>query len=206
EVSYKGSPTNLKTHLNTQYPGHQEAYADVQRQTEKEHGRRMGGSVVGSGSIGAGASTGDATLTVQPTIGQFFSSRTTSWHQALVRWMAMAAIPFSQRAHAYVCKYFQTYVQTQLQCHAICKLCLEQEQLGRAEVSYKGSPTNLKTHLNTQSPGHQEAYADVQRQKEKEHGRRMGGSVVGSGSIGAGASTGDATLTVQPTIGQFFSS
>ncbi|CAN0571413.1 unnamed protein product, partial [Laminaria digitata] len=109
-------------------------------------------------------------------------------------------------AHAYVWKYFQTYVQTQLQCYAIYKLCLQQEQLGRAEVSYKGSRTNLKTHLNTQYPGHQEAYADVQRQKEKEHGRRMGGSVVGSGSIGAGASTGDATLTVQPTIGQFFSS
>lgn len=94
--------------------------------------------------------------------------------------------------HAYVWKYFQTYIQTQLQCYAICKLCVGQEQLGRAEVSNKGSPTNLKTQVNTQYPGYQKAYDEVQR--------KMGRS------IGAGAYTGNATLAVQQTIEQFFGS
>ena len=54
---------------------------DVRRQTEP--GRKMGRS------IGAGAYTGYATLAVQPTIGQFFSSSTTVWHQAMVSMVLM---------------------------------------------------------------------------------------------------------------------
>ena len=70
-------------------------------------------------------------------------------------------------AHAHVWKYLQTYVQAQLQCYAIFNMCLEQEQLGRAAVSYKGSPTNLKTNVDTKYPWHQEAHANVMREKEK---------------------------------------
>ena len=89
EVEYNQSPTNLLTHLNTQYPGHQDAYEDCKK--------RKGGKKSDSG---AGGSASGSTLTGQAAIGKYFGVDTTSWQQELVRWMVMHAIPFSVRTCA----------------------------------------------------------------------------------------------------------
>ena len=94
-------------------------------------------------------------------------------------------------ASAYAWVYFQTYVQMRLQCYAICRLCMEQQQFDRAEVKYNQSPPDLLTHLNTQNSGHQDAYEDC---KKKKGGKKS--------DSGAGGSASGSTLTGQAAIGK----
>ncbi|CAN0279043.1 unnamed protein product [Ectocarpus sp. 4 AP-2014] len=94
EIAYNSSPSNLLRHLNTDYPGHRAAYdacADNAGKTPAARGTLGGGS-------GAPGTT--------PSVSTFFGPDTAAWHQQLVRWMVMNAIPFSMLAD----KSFRTMV------------------------------------------------------------------------------------------------
>ena len=69
-------------------------------------------------------------------------------------------------ASAYHWTYLECYVQAHFHMYAICKLCWEQqEELDRAEIKYSQSPTNLLRHLNTEFPGHRDAFDACTRHK-----------------------------------------
>lgn len=54
--------------------------------------------------------------------------------------------------------YFESYVSGRLREYAVCTLCVKQQEFERSEIKYSQSPTNLLRHLNTDFPGHREAY------------------------------------------------
>lgn len=88
---------------------------------------------------------------------------------------------------AHVWQFFEVYVMARLQQYAICTLCLQQENYDRAEIKYNRSPTNLMNHLNTNLPGHKEAYQEVKDRQEglKESGKGKGKEGAASHSAGS---------------------
>lgn len=82
EIKCGQSPTNLLRHLDTEYPGHRAAHDACKA-------NRSGVVKAPSNAAIGGSKT--------PQIGTYFSKDTTGWHQELVRWMVMNAIPFSVR-------------------------------------------------------------------------------------------------------------
>lgn len=89
EIKYAQSPSNLMRHLNTEFPGHRAAFDDCTR-------RKTGNSSFTSS--GAGAASGVTSDSTGLTgIKTYFGKDTSTWHQCLVRWMVMNAIPFSVR-------------------------------------------------------------------------------------------------------------
>ena len=82
-------------------------------------------------------------------------------------------------ASAYHWAYFQCYVQVHLKMYAICNLCWEQQEIDRADIKYSQSPTNLLRHLDTEYPGHREAY-DACIAHKAGKGPAAGGAASGS--------------------------
>ena len=48
-------------------------------------------------------------------------------------------------ASAYCWKYFECYAKPQLKAYAVCKLCVDQQELERAEIKYAQSPSSFGT-------------------------------------------------------------
>ena len=86
-----------------------------------------------------------------------------------------------------VWKYYMVYVNTKYKDLAICLLCDRAERYTAAERKFKGmSPTNLMHHLNTNLPGHRDAYNDVKRLITPTPGDGGAGSAVVAGELAHG--------------------
>ena len=83
-----------------------------------------------------------------------------------------------------VWKYYMVYVNTKYKDLAICLLCDRAERYTAAERKFKDmSPTNLMHHLNTNLPGHRDAYNDVKRLITPTPGGGGAGSAVVAGEL-----------------------
>ena len=86
-----------------------------------------------------------------------------------------------------VWKYYMVYVNTKYKDLAICLLCDRAERGTAAERKFKDmSPTNLMHHLNTNLPGHRDAYNDVKRLITPTPGGGGAGSAVVAGELAPG--------------------
>ena len=83
-----------------------------------------------------------------------------------------------------VWKYYIIYVNTKYNDLAIFLLCDRAERYTAAERKFKDmSPTNLMHHLNTNLPGHRDAYNDVKRLITPTPGGGGAGSAVVAGEL-----------------------
>ena len=78
-------------------------------------------------------------------------------------------------------KYFECYVLGSLNKYAVCTLCIEQQELERAEIIYSQSPSNRLRHLNTDYPGHRAACDACVEKKNTKKTAARGASGGGSG-------------------------
>ena len=86
-----------------------------------------------------------------------------------------------------VWKYYIVYVNTKYKDLAICLLCDRAERYTAAERKFKDmSPTNLMHHLNTNLPGHRDAYNGVKRLITPTPGGGGAGSAVVVGEFAHG--------------------
>ena len=86
-----------------------------------------------------------------------------------------------------VWKYYMVYVNTKYKDLAIFLVCDRAERYTAAERKFKDmSPTNLMHHLNTNLPGHRDAYNDVKRLITPTPGGGGAGSVVVVGELAHG--------------------
>ena len=84
-------------------------------------------------------------------------------------------------------KYYMVYVNAKYKDLAICLLCDRAERYTAAERKFKDmSPTNLMHHLNTNLPGHRDAYNDVKRLITPTPGGGGAGSAVVAGELAPG--------------------
>ncbi|CAM9856578.1 unnamed protein product [Ectocarpus sp. 12 AP-2014] len=54
--------------------------------------------------------------------------------------------------------YFECYALGRFKEYAVCTLCVQQNEFERSEIKYSQSPSNLLRPLNTDYPGHREAF------------------------------------------------
>ena len=86
-----------------------------------------------------------------------------------------------------VWKYYMVYVNNYYKDLAICLLCDRAERYTAAERKFKDmSPTNLMHPLNTNLPGHRDAYNDVKRLITPTPGGGGAGSAVVVGELAHG--------------------
>ena len=86
-----------------------------------------------------------------------------------------------------VWEYYMVYVNTKYKDIAICLLCDRAERYTAAERKFKDmSPTNPLHHLNTNLPGHRDAYNDVKRLITPKPGGGGAGSAMVAGEIAPG--------------------
>ena len=86
-----------------------------------------------------------------------------------------------------VWEYYVVYVNTKYKDLAICLWCDRAERYTAAERKFKDmSPTNLMHHLNTNLPGHRDAYNDVKRLITPTPGGGGAGSAVVAGELAPG--------------------
>ena len=86
-----------------------------------------------------------------------------------------------------VWKYYMVYVNTKYKDLAICLLYDRAERYTAAEQKFKDmSPTSLMHHLNTNLPGHREAYNDVKQLIAPTLGGGGAGSAVVAGELAPG--------------------
>ena len=83
-------------------------------------------------------------------------------------------------------KYFECYVLGSLNKYAVCTLCIEQQELERAEIIYSQSPSNRLRHLNTDYPGHRAACDACVEKKNTKKTAARGASGGGSGGQKSG--------------------
>ncbi|CAM9932932.1 unnamed protein product, partial [Scytosiphon promiscuus] len=95
-------------------------------------------------------------------------------------------------ASAFCWKYFQCYVSARLKKYAICTLCMEQQELERSEIMYSQSPSNLLRHLNTDFPGHRDAYETCMNKKT---GKKVAAAHGTAAGLGGQGSQGTAEIT-----------